>query len=453
MNKKYLLNDISIPLAEKLRPQTVSEIVGQPSLIGTEGSITKLLAIGNLRSMILWGPPGVGKTTLARVLAKSINADILEFSGARAQIKELRDQVDKWFEKKYPQINNSGLFKEEQKSNIQLIVFVDEIHRYNKAQQDYFLPWVEQGLFILIGATTENPAFEINNALLSRCLLMRLNTLSHDDLQILFKRAVNYLNIAGLLNQEAIEELIIQADGDARRLFNDIEIVYLAIKDQKKKIISRPQLKKILNQSIRRFDKGGDLFYDQISALHKSLRGSDPDAALYWFIRMIDGGCDPLYIARRMIRMASEDIGLADPQALTLTISATKAYERLGNPEGLLAIAEAIIYLAVLPKSNSVYTAFNQAKEFVANNETHEVPMHIRNAPTKVHKNIGAGKNYRYPHDEENAYAAGENYWPTNLKPQKWYLPTDRGLEQKINERLKNLALLDQNFFSKVKLK
>lgn len=463
------------PLAERMRPNCLSEIVGQKELIGKDGIISKMLAEGNLRSMILWGTPGVGKTTLARVLAKTINFDILEFSGARAKITDLRTAVDNWMvENNYDidlykyqnnkkveinifnQITNEAVSSHSPNKK-KLLVFVDEIHRYNKAQQDYFLPWVEQGLFTLIGATTENPGFEINNALLSRCSVMILNPLAPEELRELLMRGIKILNIKNFFTDDAIDELINHADGDGRRLLNDLEAIFLYGEKSDnsnfntKQIVDKVELRKILGQRLRRFDKGGDIFYDQISALHKAVRGSDPDASLYWFMRMIDGGCDPLYIARRMIRMASEDIGLADPQALTLAISATNAYERLGAPEGILAIAQVIIYFAVLPKSNAVYTAYNQAKKFIAEEQTRAVPNHIRNAPTKIHKQIGAGENYRYAHDEPDAYAAGENYWGEGIEPQKWYTPTDRGLENKIRERLKLLKDKDIEYLKNKK--
>lgn len=446
------------PLAEQLRPTSLDEVVGQRALLSTtapKGTIRNMVEKKSLRSMILWGPPGVGKTTLARLISQSIGADLLEFSGARAQIKELRDAVDAWLAAHRPVNTTPSAHREPAlwqdppdpattaTQATTLVVFVDEIHRYNKAQQDYFLPWVEQGHFILIGATTENPGFEINSALLSRCALMPLAPLSDEDLQELLQRAFIHLSLPNRLEAEAERTLIQLADGDARRLLGDLESVLPDLQVANVPLSAEIMLQR-LGRAHRRFDKGGEIFFDQISALHKSIRGSHPSSALYWFTRMIDGGCDPRYIARRLIRTASEDIGLADPQALTLSIAAAEAYERLGNPEGVLALAQVVVYLAALPKSNAVYLAYKAAQAFVAQDGTRPVPLKLRNAPTKVHQKMGAGAGYRYAHDEANAYAAGERYHPEGMSEPDWYHPTDRGLEKRIADRLAQLREWDK---------
>lgn len=381
--------------------------------------------------MILWGPPGVGKTTLARLMAESFNAEFIALSAVLSGVKDIRDAVER------AQLVRAN-------SGRRTILFVDEVHRFNKGQQDAFLPHVESGLFTFIGATTENPSFEVNSALLSRAAVYVLKSLSDEDLDELVDRAC-IQELDGLdFAPEAKSTLIASADGDGRKLLNNLEIVARAAAANDQQEVDEALLATALAENLRRFDKGGDAFYDQISALHKSVRGSNPDASLYWFVRMLDGGADPRYLARRIIRMAVEDIGLGDPRALRLALDAAETYERLGSPEGELALAEAVIYLACAAKSNAVYNAYNAARAFVAKDKSRPVPEHLRNAPTKLMKELGYGKLYRYAHDEPNAYAAGETYLPEGMREPGWYQPTPRGLEGKIGEKLAYLRSLDE---------
>ena len=419
------------PLADRLRPRTLDDVVGQAHLVGPGKPLRLAFEARKPHSMILWGPPGVGKTTLARLMAEAFDAEFIAISAVFSGVKDIREAVQR-----------AELML--QQHGRHTILFVDEVHRFNKAQQDAFLPYVERGLLTFIGATTENPSFEVNGALLSRAAVYVLEPLSEADLGILFERARGRL-AGGLKASPAARDLVIgYADGDARRLINMVEQIGVAAASSGCDTVDDALVKNTLTQNLRRFDKGGDVFYDQISALHKSVRGSSPDAALYWLTRMLDGGADPRYLARRMVRMAVEDIGLADPRALRVALDATETYERLGSPEGELALAEAVLYLAVTAKSNAVYTAYNEARELVRNDASRPVPERLRNAPTRLMKDLGYGRDYRYAHDEDEAYAAGESYFPDGMTPPAFYQPTPRGLEAKIKERLEELRELDR---------
>ena len=418
------------PLAERLRPGTLDEVIGQQHLLGPGKPLRIAFESGEPHSMILWGPPGVGKTTLARLMADSFNAEFMALSAVLSGVKDIREAVER-----------AQLLRASRQRRT--ILFVDEVHRFNKSQQDAFLPHVESGLFTFIGATTENPSFEVNSALLSRASVHVLKSLDEADLGLLLTRACG-AELGGLqFTSDAAASLIASADGDGRKLLNNLEIVYRAAQARQVSEVDAALLAACLGEALRRFDKGGDAFYDQISALHKSVRGSNPDASLYWFVRMLDGGADPRYLARRLIRMASEDIGLADPRALRLALDAAETYERLGSPEGELALAEAVIYLACAAKSNAVYNAYNAARALIAKDRSRPVPEHLRNAPTKLMKELGYGKLYRYAHDEPDAYAADETYLPDGMTQPNWYRPVPRGLEQKIAEKLGYLQSLD----------
>lgn len=431
MNSLFAPNQPHAPLAERLRPKTIDEVVGQSHLLGAGKPLRLAFQSGKLPSMILWGPPGVGKTTLARLIANTADADFIPISAVLSGIKDIREAVER---------AEMTLQQHSRKT----ILFVDEVHRFNKGQQDAFLPFVESGLITFIGATTENPSFEVNSALLSRAQVFVLNALSELELSLLLDRAQALVAAEVKLTGEVREQVLAYADGDARRLLNFVEGLFNAAQGAGVVEVDEAFLQTTMASKLRRFDKGGEAFYDQISALHKSVRGSNPDAALYWFLRMIDGGADPLYLGRRIVRMAVEDIGIADPRAQTMALEACQIYERLGSPEGELALSNAVIYLAVAPKSNAAYMAYNQAKAFVAQDKSRTVPLHLRNAPTKLMKALDYGKEYRYAHNEPEAYAAGVDYFPDEMPPQQFYVPTPRGLEGKIAEKLAHLRELDK---------
>lgn len=424
------------PLAEALRPRSLDEVVGQTHLLGPGKPLRLAFDSGELQSMILWGPPGVGKTTLARLTAQAAGSEFISLSAVFSGVKDIRAAMD--------------LAERNLAWGKRTILFIDEIHRFNKAQQDGLLPYAESGLVTLIGATTENPSFEVNSALLSRAQVYVLKPLTEEELKLLLARAQEAGVLGDLIFEaEAVDALAGYADGDARRFLNFLEQCRSAAGTSGVKQVTGEFVQEALSLNLRRFDKGGDNFYDQISALHKSVRGSHPDAALYWFSRMIDGGADPRYLARRIVRMSWEDVGLADPRAADIALAAAATYERLGSPEGELALAQAVIYLAVAAKSNAGYLAYDRALAFVKKDRSREVPVHLRNAPTRLMKELGHGREYRYPHDEPNAYAAGESYFPEGMREPRWYQPVNRGLEIKISEKLAFLEDLDREAVKK----
>ncbi len=426
------MDNLDQPLAEFLRPKKLNDIVGQSDLIADGKPLRIAIESGNLPSMLLWGPPGVGKTTIARVISNTIDSDFLALSAVLSGVKDIRDGIERAQHSK-------------DQRNRKTILFVDEVHRFNKSQQDAFLPHIESGLIIFIGATTENPSFEVNSALLSRCQTYLLKALDHKELSSIIDRALSFFKDFSL-DENARLMLLNFSSGDARRLINLFEIIINRSKVEGKYVITEDLVQETITDKSRRFDKSGDQFYDQISALHKSVRGSDPDAALYWLLRMLDGGTDPLYLARRILRIAIEDIGLADPRAQTIALEAYQIYERLGYPEGELALSNAVIYLAMAAKSNSAYLAYNDAKAFIKDQGHQDVPIHLRNAPTKLMNDLNYGKEYRYAHNEPNGYAAGEKYFPDELDPISFFRPTERGLEKKIKDKQDFLKSLDKEF-------
>ena len=430
MNDLFAKPEPAAPLAERLRPRTLDEVVGQSHLLGPGKPLRLAFASGKTHSMILWGPPGVGKTTLARLMAHAFNAEFIAISAVLSGVKDIRDAVQR---------AEHAL----QQSGRHTILFVDEVHRFNKAQQDAFLPYVEQGLLTFIGATTENPSFEVNSALLSRATVYVLQPLADADLSTLLQRALQHCSQPLQLSDSARDLIAGYADGDARRLLNMVEQIDTAAAAAGVALVDDALVRNALTQGLKRFDKGGDQFYDQISALHKAVRGSSPVATLYWLCRMLDGGADPLYVGRRIVRMATEDVGLADPRALRIALDACETYERLGSPEGELALAEAALYMAVAPKSNAAYIAYNAARALIRDDKSRPVPVHLRNAPTRLMKDLGYGRDYRYAHDEGDAYAAGENYFPDDMPEPHFYAPTERGLEAKIRARLAELKERD----------
>ncbi|PHS24528.1 MAG: recombination factor protein RarA [Methylophaga sp.] len=424
------------PLADRMRPTSLDDYIGQKHLLAEGKPLRQSISSGNPHSMIFWGPPGTGKTTLGKLIAGYCDMEFISISAVLAGVKEVRAAV-------------ARAQQLQQEQGRRTLLFVDEVHRFNKSQQDAFLPYVEDGTFTFIGATTENPSFELNNALLSRARVYVLQSLDRSDLRQIIDRAMNdaKLGVADrdvALADELRNQLAEAVDGDGRRVLNLLEIAVDLADSKGQKQVEEEDLAEVLSGTLRRFDKGGEAFYDQISALHKSVRGSSPDGALYWLCRMLDGGCDPVYLMRRIVRMASEDIGNADPRALRIALDAWESFDKLGRPEGDLAIAQAVVYLACAPKSNAVYTAFNAAMHDVKTQGSAEVPIHLRNAPTKLMKELGYGKEYRYAHDEPDAYAAGENYFPEEMTPRNYYQPVNRGLEIKIAEKLARLKALDK---------